>query len=88
MKKIVMSLGIIVGLSSCTWFNDAVKGFESNTIGLARKVYIYSYTGELIKSYQGNSVRLKSDETGRKNNILVDGKRITVNNAIVITEEE
>lgn len=68
------------------WQNDRMKNFKSNTSGLKRTVEVYSFTGELLKTYEGNSVRLEEGKTGTL--LQVDGKRITITNATVITEEE
>ena len=73
-------------MTGCTWWNDRVKNFESDTSGLKRNIYVYSYTGELLKTYQGENVRLESGSIGTI--LQLDGKRITISNAIVVTEEE
>ncbi len=44
------------------------------------------YIAELLKTYQGENVRLESGSTGTI--LQLDGKRITISNAIVVTEEE
>ena len=77
---------LLITMTGCTWWNDRVKNFESDTSGLKRTIYVYSYTGELLKTYQGENVRLESGSTGTI--LQLDGKRITISNAIVVTEEE
>lgn len=88
-KKIIIPITaclLVLTLSGCTWWDDKMKSFKSNTNGLKRTVQVYSYTGELLKTYKGNSVRLDEGKTGTL--LQVDGKRITITNATVITEEE
>ena len=85
-KMAIILTSLVFTMTGCTWWNDRVKSFESNTSGLKRIVYIYSYTGELLKTYQGNNVRLEQGDTGTI--LQLDGKRITISNAIVISEEE
>ena len=86
MKKLLTISILALSLTSCTWWNDRVKNFESDTTGLSRTIYIYSYTGQLLKTYNGKNVRLEQGSTGTI--LQLDGKRITISNAIVITEED
>lgn len=53
--------------------------------GLERTVKVYSQTGELIAEYEG-----KFDIEESENKVLfdLDGKRIIIYNALVITEEK
>ncbi|WP_271328043.1 DUF5052 family protein [Lactococcus muris] len=89
-KKITIT-GIIatmlLTLSGCTMWEDTMKGWESDTNGLPRIVTIYSKTGEVLKKYEGNSVRI-SDAANGTMVINLDGKRIQVQNADVIVEEK
>ena len=88
-RKIIMFATIsllLISLTGCTWWNDRVKTFQSNTVGLRRDVYVYSYTGQLLKTYSGNVVRIENDLTGTI--IQLDNKRIVVENATVISEEK
>jgi len=88
-RKLLMAVllaNLTLGLIGCSKINDSIKSFESDTVGLKRTVYVYSYTGELLKTYQGQSVRLSSGQTGTI--LQVDGKRITISNATVVTEEQ
>ena len=55
MKKILF---LLVLLTSCTGFEDGIKDLESDTFGLEREATVYSYTGQKIASYSGNSVRI------------------------------
>lgn len=83
----VLFVGLLtVGFTGCTWWNDRVKSFQSDTKGLKRVIYVYSYTGELLTTYKGEVVRIEQDVTGTV--IQLDNKRIVVSNATIITEEE
>ena len=86
MKRIILTISILT-LSSCTWLDDEMKDWESNTTGLKREIKIYSVTGEKLAEYKGENVRVDFNEYGR---FLanVDGKRIQVFNASVIIEEK
>ena len=86
MKKLLLLLTILT-LSSCTWLDDEMKDWESNTTGLKREIKIYSVTGEKLAEYKGENVRVDFNEYGR---FLanVDGKRIQAFNASVIIEEK
>ena len=77
---------LLITMTGCTWWNDRVKNFESNTKGLKRVIYVYSYTGELLTTYKGEVVRIEQDVTGTV--IQLDNKRIVISNATIITEEE
>ena len=40
----VLFVGLLtVGFTGCTWWNDRVKSFQSDTKGLKRVIYVYSY---------------------------------------------
>ena len=86
MKRIILTISILT-LSSCTWLDDEMKDWESNTTGLKREIKIYSVTGEKLAEYKGENVRVDFNEYGR---FLanVDGKRIQAFNASVIIEEK
>ena len=86
MKRIVLIISILT-LSSCTWLDDEMKDWESNTTGLKREIKIYSVTGEKLAEYKGENVRVDFNEYGR---FLanIDGKRVQAFNASVIIEEK
>jgi hypothetical protein len=82
-KKLTLTVFIATGLltlSGCTMW-------ESDTKGLPRIVTIYSKTGEVLKKYEGNNVRISDAENGTMV-INLDGKRIQIQNADVIVEEK
>nr|DAG29560.1 MAG TPA: protein of unknown function DUF5052 [Caudoviricetes sp.] len=90
-KKITVIAGVtllsIITLSGCTMWEDTMKGWESDTKGLPRIVTVYSKTGEVLKKYEGNNVRISDAENGTMV-INLDGKRIQIQNADVIVEEK
>lgn len=87
MKKILLGIVVIGILGSCTGFEDYKKDFESDTKGLNRIAYIYSRDGKLLKSYESENMRLESKDDGRVS-LLVNKKRILVQNAIIVIEEK
>ena len=90
-KKITVIAGVtllsLVTLSGCTMWEDTMKGWESDTKGLPRVVTVYSKTGEVLKKYEGNNVRISDAKNGTMI-INLEGKRIQIQNADVIVEEK
>lgn len=85
-------LAIIIGC--IIWFfNTAsgqrtIKNFQSNNLGgLERSVKVYGNNGDLITEYEGK-IDIKDTEYGNKVLFDLNGKRITIYNATVITEEK
>ena len=90
MKKLLIGFTILGLLGSCARWEDSKKDYESDTKGLKRTVQVYTLDGKLLKEYKG-MVRVRdSGESGRisLNLINENNRRITIDNAIVITEEE
>ncbi|RAW17077.1 hypothetical protein DC345_08235 [Paenibacillus taichungensis] len=89
---ILVILGIIVGCL-IWYFNTAsgeraLKTMRSNNAGgLERVVKVYSDSGELIQTYEGK-IDLQDTEYGNKVLFDLDGKRIVIYNATVISEEK
>lgn len=90
MEKILLGITILGLLGSCASWEDNKKDFESNTSGLKRTVRVYTLDGKLLKEYKGTIRVRDSDESGRisLNLISENNRRVTIDNAIVITEEE
>ena len=86
MKKLFLIGNMLVLSTSCTWFQDYKKDWESDTKGLNRTVYIYSKDGKLLKTYESRNMRYGIYDTTVT--LLVNNKRVLVNNAIVIVEEK
>ena len=92
MKKIFLTLAVIgamtIGLASCTESAQRnLKSIKSEwTGGLNRRVEVYDYNGNLIKSWEG---KFDVQETDR-NSVYFDdamGRRVIVHGGIIINEE-
>ncbi|MBR2566655.1 MAG: hypothetical protein IKE29_18845 [Paenibacillus sp.] len=85
-------LGIIVG-SLIWYFNTAsgeraLKTMRSNNAGgLERVVKVYSNSGELIQRYEGK-IDVQDTEYGNKVLFDLNGKRVVIYNATIVTEEK
>lgn len=90
-KKIIVgvfTIGIIVLLCGCgeSWERTKKDWDSEYNGGLERTISVYSYEGNLLKTYKG-----KCDiEENESNKILfdIDGKRVIIYNAVVIAEEK
>ncbi len=90
MGKMLLGIAILGLLGSCARWEDNKKDFESNTSGLKRIVRVYTLDGKLLKEYKG-MIRIRSSEESDRislNLISENNRRVTIDNAIVITEEE
>jgi hypothetical protein len=72
--------------TGCSSWERSVKDLDSEFGGLNRTVTIYDQNGEVIKEYKGK-IDIQYSEYGNKVLFDLDGKRIIINNAIVIAEE-
>lgn len=82
----VFSIGIL--LTGCESWDRGIKNVSSDIGGgLNRHVRVYSHTGELIAEYKGK-IDIQENEYGNKILFDLNGKRVVINNAIVITEEK
>ena len=90
MKKLLLGIAILGLLGSCARWEDSRKDWKSDTSGLKRTVQIYTLDGKLLKEYKGLIRVRDSDESGRisLNLISENNRRVTIDNAIVITEED
>jgi len=89
MKKLLLGITVLGLIGSCARWGDIQKDWESDTKGLKRTVQIYTLDGKLLKEYKG-TIRIKdSNNSGRisLNLINENNRRVTIDNAIVITEE-
>lgn len=86
MKKLLLIGNMLVLSTSCTWYQDYKKDLESDTKGLNRTAYIYSKDGKLLKTYESRNMRYDIYDTTVT--LLVNNKRVLINNAIVIVEEK
>ena len=90
MKKLLLGITILGLLGSCARWEDTQKDWESDTSGLKRTVRVYTLDGKLLKEYKGTIRVRDSDESGRisLNLISENNRRVTIDNAIVIAEED
>ena len=90
MKKLLLGITILGLTGSCARWEDSKKDYESDTKGLKRSVQVYTLDGKLLKEYKGLIRVRDSDESGRISLNLTseNNRRVTIDNAIVITEEE
>lgn len=88
-KIIIIALVCILLLTivGCQSWQRSIKDFGSSVTGLNRVVQVYSHDGNLIKEYEGR-IDIEVNEYGNKVKFDLDGKRVIINNAIVITEEK
>lgn len=87
---VLIPLGLIGGCT--TWYfgtedgQRTIKSWQSNNSGgLQRTIEVYDQ-GVLLKTYEGK-VDIQDTEYGNKVLFDLDGRRITIYNATVITEE-
>ena len=90
MEKMLLGIAILGLLGSCARWEDSRKDWKSDTSGLKRTVRVYTLDGKLLKEYKGTIRVRDSDESNRisLNLISENNRRVTIDNAIVITEEE
>ena len=90
MKKffsLVLVLVLVLSLSGCASMGRFGKSILSDFGGgLDRKVMVFAYNGELLKTYEGQIDLSNSSDT----EVMFDlnGKRVIITNAIIITEEK
>ncbi|MFD1708878.1 hypothetical protein ACFSCZ_19625 [Siminovitchia sediminis] len=85
---IVLAAGSIIWYFNTASGQRAVKNVISDTTGgMERVVKVYSEDGQLIEQYEGK-IDIQDTEYGNKILFDLDGKRIIIYNATVITEEK
>ena len=89
LKKILIVGGMLVlilGMISCESWSRSIKSFKSDVGGgLERTVTVYDYNGNEIKKYEG---KFDIQESESKVMFDVNGKRVQIYNAVVISEEK
>ena len=85
---------IAVSLLACGEQEKArrAKDVQSAEFGLHRNLKVYSQSGELLREYEGvfdidSNKDIDGGTTGTKIKFDLNGKRVIIYNAIVITEE-
>ncbi|NLL89195.1 MAG: DUF5052 family protein [Firmicutes bacterium] len=89
MKKlwIVVSVIAVLSLAGCEAGKRWIKDLDSAHVGLDRRVEVYDHNGNLLKVYEGK-IDVEANDYGNKVKFDLNGKRIIINNAIVIIEEK
>lgn len=90
-KKMIFLFISILVLSiifvGCQSWRRGLKDIGSSIGGLNRTVKVYSHDGDLINEYEGR-IDIEVNDYGNKVKFDLNGKRIIINNAIVIVEEK
>jgi hypothetical protein len=90
MKRILIVLTLVLsfGFTSCESCSREIKSLRSDVSGgLNRTVSVYSYDGDLIKSWTG---KFDVAENANKNQVYFDnqdGKHVIIDGGIIINEE-
>lgn len=83
---------IVIAVGGFVWINSAsfqreMKSFTSDVAGgLDRTVTVYDNNGNILREYSGK-IDIKENDYGNKVIFDLDGERITIYNAVVISEE-
>lgn len=84
--KFVLVMLLCLSLSGCASCDRGWKTIGSDLGGgLYRTVKVYDYNGNLLAEYEG---KIDIEEAESKVFFDINGKRIIIYNAIVITEEK
>lgn len=76
---------IMLSLAGCASWNRALKSFGSNVSGgLNRTVTVYSYDGDILGQWSG---KFDISESENETFFDINGKRVIIQNAIIINEE-
>ena len=67
-------------------FKRSVKDFQSNWVGLKRKVTVYSASGEPVRTYEGK-IDIEPTEYGNKIKFAHNGNMVLIFNMGVVVEE-
>ena len=84
--KFALAMLMCLFLSGCASCDRGWKTIGSDINGgLYRTVKVYDYNGNLLAEYEG---KIDIDEAESKVYFDVNGKRVIIYNAIVVTEEK
>ena len=89
-KMILLFISLLVLsiiFAGCQSWRRGIKDVSSSIGGLNRTVKVYSHDGKLINEYEGR-IDIEVNDYGNKVKFDLGGKRIIINNAIVIVEEQ
>ncbi|MFT0803692.1 DUF5052 family protein [Bacillus swezeyi] len=90
MKKFIVTITVLLlvaVITGCESWNRMTKDFDSAHNGLDRTATVYDQNGNKIKTYKGE-FDVEVNEYGNKVKFDLNGKRIMINNAVVIVEED
>ncbi|MCY8009721.1 DUF5052 family protein [Bacillus haynesii] len=90
MKKFIVTIAVlllVVVITGCESWNRMTKDFDSAHNGLERTATVYDQNGNKIKTYKGK-FDVEINDYGNKVKFDLNGKRIMINNAVVIVEED
>lgn len=82
LAAIAMAVSFFLG---CARVEQKLKYAQGEFTGIPRTVELYSYDGKKLKEYSGTQTLLDFKENHVV--VLVDGKRVTASNVIVVSEE-
>lgn len=82
LAAIAMVVSFFLG---CARVEQKLKYAQGEFTGIPRTVELYSYDGKKLKEYSGTQTLLDFKENHVV--VLVDGKRVTASNVIVVSEE-
>ena len=76
---------MVLSLAGCASWNRELKSFESDISGgLNRTVTAYSYDGDILGQWSG---KFDVSESESETFFDINGKRVIIQNAIIINEE-
>lgn len=85
---ILVIVGALVFLANTASGQRLIKSVISDTTGgLDRTVTVYDYGGNELKTYEGK-IDVEENSNGNKVFFELDGKRVVIYNAVVISEEK
>lgn len=85
---ILVIVGALVFLANTASGQRLIKSVISDTTGgLDRTVTVYDYGGNKLKTYEGK-IDVEENSNGNKVFFELDGKRVVIYNAVVISEEK
>lgn len=86
---VLMVVALLIMLATfffgCARVEQGFKKIRSETTGIPRSVELYSLDGKKLKEYDGAATLLDFKQNHVV--ILVDGKRVTASNVVVVSEE-
>jgi hypothetical protein len=85
LTALALAVMIAMFFCGCARVEQKFKYMQGEFTGIPRTVELYSYDGQKLKEYSGTQTLLDFKENHVV--VLVDGKRVTASNVIVVSEE-